>query len=77
MSTNPVVGNAKLLTRRITWLTKVAVLCAIAFCLFLFYRGVFISDSTPVFFNIAVLVFVLISCRLLEKLYKDRVKQER
>jgi hypothetical protein len=75
MSTNPVVGVAERVTNRITLFTKISVLCAIFISLFLFYRGVLTSDSTPVFVSVAVLVFVLVSCHLLERLCNDLVKQ--
>ena len=75
MPNNPAVGDAKQVINRITLFTKATVLCAIFISFFLFYRGVFTSNSTPVFVSVAVLVFVLVSCRLLEMLSNDKVKK--
>jgi hypothetical protein len=62
-------------TKRITLSTKIASLCAMAYCLYSFYWGVLIDDSARVFLSVAVLVFVLVSCRLLEMLFNDKVKR--
>ncbi len=76
MPNSPVKKETNQATHNITLFTKIAVLCAIAFCSFLFYRGVLTTDSTPVFVSVAVLSFVLVSCHLLERLCNDNVKQK-
>lgn len=75
MSTNTDAGVAKRVTNNITLFTKISVLGAIFISLFLFYRGVHTSDSTPVFVSVAILMFVLASCHLLESLCNDQVEK--
>lgn len=77
MSAIPVTGDAKRVTSRITLFTKVSVVCAIFISLFLIYRGIHTSDSTPVFASVAVLMMVLVSCHLLETLCNDKVMEVR
>lgn len=75
MPTNPVGGESMRTINRITLFTKIAVLCATAYCLFSFYRGIYTADSTKVFVAVAILASVLVSCHLMERLCNDKVKQ--
>lgn len=71
-STNELIAiDNKKITNKITLFTEAAVSCAMFFCLLLFFRGLLTFDSTPVFVSVIVLVFVLISCRLLEMVCPD------
>jgi hypothetical protein len=76
MSNIPVGKATEETTNNITLLTKVISLCTMAYCVFSFYRGVVNADSTQVFVSVAVLMVVLVSCKLLERLCNDRVKLE-
>jgi hypothetical protein len=75
MPNNPIGSEAEGTTKRITLCTKVASICAMAYCVISFYRGFVIPDPAQVFVSVGVLVFVLVSCHLLEILFNEKVNR--